>query len=83
MSSNEENRCKSKNQIEEEKLWSLIEDLRKKNWQKAPEDVLLKIAYEKKIIKNFTTSFDQLNQEDKQNLKFIMSRMNMVDVHLL
>ena len=54
-------------------------NLRKKKWQEAPEDIFLKIAYEEKIIKKITHSFDELNQEDKGNLKFIMMQMNMED----
>ena len=49
----------------------LVKELIKENWQKNPENVMLKIAYEKKIILNLVTSINDLKKEDKKNLERI------------
>ena len=48
-----------------------MKELIKENWQRYPENVMLKIAYEKKIILNLVTSISDLNKEDKKNLERI------------
>ena len=42
----------------------LVKELLKENWQRNPENVILEIAYEKKIIKNIVTSIRELNPND-------------------
>ena len=60
----------------------LIEELKKENWHNSSEDVLLKIAYEKKIIQNIVTSISDLNKEDKKKLEQILS-LYYIDLYCL
>ena len=51
----------------------LIKELKKEDWGKFSEKMLLKIAYEKKIIKNIANSMSELNKEDKKNVEQILT----------
>ena len=54
----------------------LLEELKMEKWNKSPEKMFLKIAYEKKIIQNMSTSFSELSKEDKKNLEQILALYN-------
>ena len=53
-------------------LKCFIEDLKRENWHHSPEDVLLKTAYERKIIQKNPSTINELDKEDKKNLKDIL-----------
>ena len=50
----------------------LIKELQQINWLEDPEYVILKIAYEKKIIQNAAISIYDLRKEDKKNLERVL-----------
>merc|ERR1711922_135773 len=62
-----ENVCENNNSLK-----YFIEDLKRENWHHSPEDVLLKTAYERKIIQKNPTTIDQLDKEDKKNLENVL-----------
>ena len=62
------NKCENENCLN-----CLAKELNEENWQKNTENVLLKIAYEKKIIKNIANSMSELNKEDKKNVERILT----------
>ena len=70
-------------QCEYDFLSCLIMDLKQQNWKDSPDDVFLKIAYEKKIINHITTSIDQLTKEDKESLEFMLVFISLEEYHLL
>ena len=49
----------------------LIKELLRENWQDKKENVFLKIAYEKNIIRNTAASIRELDEEDRKNLERI------------
>ena len=51
----------------------LLGKLEKENWKKKPENIMLKIAYENKIIKNPASCINELNKEDKKNSEQILA----------
>ena len=53
-------------------LICFIEDLKREKWHHSPENVFLKTALKRKIIKNKTATIDELNREDKKNMKYIL-----------
>ena len=63
-------------------LKCLIEELKDEKWYDSPENVLLKIAYEKKIIQNNTTSIKELNKEDRKNVEAMLYLYNLEDYGL-
>ena len=63
----DENVCENNNSFK-----CFIEDLKRENWHHSPEDVLLKTAYERKIIQKNPTTINELDKEDKKNLKDIL-----------
>ena len=60
----------------------LIGELRKENWHNSPENILLKTAHEKNIIKTIPATINELNEEDKKNLEFFQVLCSLEDYHL-
>jgi len=58
------------------KLDIFKKELQLMNWLEDPEYVVLKIAYEKKIIQNPAISIYDLTKEDKKNLKRLLFLYN-------
>merc|ERR1712064_200265 len=50
-----------------------LDELKKEDWDKSPENVFLKIAFEKKIVQNIYTSIKDLNKEDKKKIDCIFT----------
>ena len=69
---NQRNECENENCLN-----CLAKELNEENWQKNPENILLKIAYEKRIIRNIASSISDLNQDDKKNLELVLYLCNM------
>ena len=66
------NKCENENCLN-----CLATEMNEENWQKNTENVLLKIAYEKRIIKNIAISISDLNQDDMKNLELVLYLCNM------
>jgi len=50
-----------------------LDELKKENWDKSPENVFLKIAFEKKIVQNNYTLIKDLNKEDKKSVEYFLA----------
>ena len=70
-------------QYEDDCMSCLIMDLKQQNWKDSPDEIFLKIAYEKKIINNITTSIEKLSKEDKESLESVLIFLALDEYHLL
>merc|ERR1712064_122493 len=50
-----------------------LDELKEENWDKSPENLFLKIAFEKKIVQNIYTSIKDLNKEDKKSVEYFLA----------
>ena len=50
----------------------LVEYLIDERWRDKPQNLQLKIAYEKEIIMSETSSVDQLTKKDKERMEFML-----------
>ena len=55
-----------------DQLDCLLEKLNNEDWKNNPDGILLKFAYDNKIIKNDAASLIELNKEDKKNLEEVL-----------
>ena len=73
----DENVCEINNSLK-----CFIEDLKREKWHHSPEDVLLKTAFEKKIIQKNPTTINGLDKEDKENLKCVLVLCSLEELFL-